>query len=330
MAQLTNERKQKFGRPDFPDAAEEIVESFESGTILGASRTIRLISEVFRIQVREAEGKEGPELASEIQQTGRYFIKTRGSLSPAVGNAITWMLDGLPQGNKDVSVADVCAFIEKRTHQFDEKSMADVERIAEFGSNLLEDGQRVMAYDYSSTVNAVLRRAAENGKHLTVVIPESRSLDGGMPILEEVVVFGHDALFTHDVAMGHELRSCSAVFVGVESLSANGGFWTTVGTCSLAVLADYYSVPLFAPTELLKIDPNSYEGLRRTTDRVAIRNFDDREFPAGEGTIVLEIDDLEFTPRHLVSAYITEQGVLPPEAIWTVARKFYEGKQQIA
>ncbi len=308
--------------PTLPREAVEIVKRFESGAILGASRTVRLICEVFRFQVDKSKITEGPKLAFEIQQTGEYFTRTRGKLSPAIGNAIRTILTGITELGTDVAPNDVRQFIYSRTAEYEQKSLNDIGKIAHYGANMLHNGQTVMAYDYSSSVNAVLRQAAEDGKILFVVIPESRALDGGIKILREIVDWGHKALFTVDAAMGHELQACSAVFVGVESLTVDGGFWTTVGTRTLAILAQYYKVPFYVPTELIKIDPSSASGNHRIVEREPIHVFDNIIELKSSNQISFQMDDLEFTPRTLVTSYITETGILPPEAICTAVEKY--------
>jgi ribose 1,5-bisphosphate isomerase len=322
MAYINHKKEGVPALPLLPARAKQIVEQFESGSVLGASLTIRLISEIFRILANESKTISPEALSDEIQQTGDYFILTRGALSPAVGNAVRWMLHDLVSITQENSLEQIRNYINHRTKEYDCKSLEDVEKIAHYGANLLHLGQKVMAYDYSSSVNAVLRQSAVEGKKLTVVIPESRYLDGGIKILREMVPLGHDVLFTVDAAMGNELRTCEAVFVGVESLTANGGFWTTVGTRSLAILAKYYLVPFYVPTELIKIDVMSAQGLERTTKCEPIRIFEPIAELKDSKQISCFIDDLEFTPRELITSYITEDGVLPPEAIWTAIGKY--------
>lgn len=308
--------------PSLPERALQIVEQFESGSVLGASLTIRLISEIFRVQANESKAISPDILAEELQQTGEYFIITRGDQCPAVGNAIRWILSDLIPMAKKSTLEQLRDYVDHRTKEYDRKSLEDIDKIAHYGANLLHQGKKVLAYDYSSTVNAVLRQAAADGKKLTVVIPESRYLDAGIKILREMVPLGHDIIFTVDVAMENELLNCEAVLVGAEALSANGGLWTTVGTRSLAILAKYYHVPFYAPTELNKVDVNSVKGMEREVKPEPIKIFADIPELKDANQITCLLDDLEFTPRELITGYITEDGVLPPEAIWTAIGKY--------
>ncbi len=316
------DREKKADLPRLPDRAKEILNAIQSGEILGASRSIRLINEVFQLHVDRYQGESGDQLVGEIRAWADYLIETRGALSPAVGNAIRVVLADLEGETAGMPVSEVQEFLRARTEDFNRQSEANVQKIAEVGANLLRDGDRVLAYDYSSTVTAILRIVSEQSKQLMVVIPESRSLDGGRPILEEVVKLKHTALFTTDVAMGHELKDCSAVLVGVESLTADGGFWNTVGTCSLAVLAKYHGVPFYATTELLKFDVRSLEGRFRQVPRIDISHLFTEIHPLIDNdTVVAQIDDLEFTPGDLVTCYLTEAGITAPAQVKPESKK---------
>jgi translation initiation factor 2B subunit (eIF-2B alpha/beta/delta family) len=47
---------------------------------------------------------------------------------------------------------------------------------------------------------------------------------------------------------------------GADTLLADGSFLITPGTYPLAVLCDLRNVPLYMPTEVLKLNRNSYAG----------------------------------------------------------------------
>jgi ribose 1,5-bisphosphate isomerase len=311
--------------PSLPPKAAEIIRKIQTGQILGASLSIRLINEAFCIQVDESPEDSGKILASQVRLWADHLVATRGALSPAVGNAIEIVLNGLEESAASDRVEDVQAFLHAKTGMYNRRSVEQVRKIAEYGANLLPDGGTVLAYDYSSSVNAVLIRAAKDGKRLHIIIPESRSLNGGLPILRDLLPHYEQITFTVDVAIGNELKQCDAVLVGAESLTANGGFWTTVGTASIAILAKYYRVPFYVPTEIIKFDPRSIQGVSRKSRRVKLPMFDFQDLAPLPERVRVECDDLEFTPRDLITAYITEEGILPPESILTAFKRMMGG-----
>jgi len=301
--------------PNLPVKALDIIQQIQSGQILGASRSIRLINDAFCIQVDESMEVSGNALAEQVRSWADYLVATRGALSPAVGNAIEIVLKGLEDIALSDRAQDVRAFLHAKTEDYNQSSVEHIQKIAQYGANLLHDGGTVLAYDYSSSVNAVLIRAAEEGKKLHIIIPESRALNGGLPILRDMLPYDNNITFTVDVAIGNELKRCGAALVGAESLTGDGGFWTTVGTGSVAVLARYHRVPFYVPTELIKFDPRSIVGVYRQVTRAKLPIFDFQDLTQLPERVRVECDDLEFTPRTLVTGYITEEGLLPPEAI---------------
>jgi len=323
MAHVDHKKKGVPPLPSLPPKAKKIAEQFESGSVLGASLTIRMISEILRIKVNEDNFSTVDSLCKELNQLGDYFIKTRGELSPAVNNAINWILCDLEEVSQGKTISNIKEYVNNRTLDYERKSIEDINKISKYGANLLNSGNKVMAYDYSSSVNAVLQQTAAGGKFLTIVIPESRGVENSsLNILDEMIKVGHKVLYILDTGIGNELRTCNAVFVGAESLTADGGFWTTEGTCSLAILANYYNIPFYVTTELLKIDPFSYVGKNRKINRRQIRVFEKEKALKNSPLISYDQDDLEFTPRELITSYITEEGIIPPEAIWSVAHKY--------
>jgi translation initiation factor 2B subunit (eIF-2B alpha/beta/delta family) len=81
-------------------------------------------------------------------------------------------------------------------------------------------------------------------------------------------------------------------------------------------------VPFYVVTELIKIDPRSVEGISREVRRDPMRVLDQSPAMAHPDLVVVECDDLEYTPRSLVTAYISEEGILPPSAVLVSASRF--------
>jgi ribose 1,5-bisphosphate isomerase len=309
------EKTENITLPPLPNKAKEIVRSFESGEILGASRTIRLINEVFCLLADDDTASSGKELADHIHQAASYFIATRGKLSPAVGNAIKVVLRDFDEVAISHNNDEIKKFIHQQTEKYNQTSINNVNLIASHCANLLRGKNRILAYDYSSTMVAALKQTSKTNITLDVVIPESRTLDGGRPILNDIIEDCHQIIYIADSAIGQEIQRCEAVIVGVESLCVDGGFWNTVGTKMIAVLANYYNVPFYVATELIKVDPRSIRGIIRDVNRENIKCFNQLLTIPNSSKISIQCDDLEYTPPGLITNYITEEGIIPPSAI---------------
>jgi len=311
--------------PRLSASARRVVDGLLSGESLGASRNIRRINDLFVSIAEEWETPSSEELITTLLQTGENLIATRGRNTPAIANAIHLVLVGLEQ-QKAASLAELQAFMVARRDEYNATSLRNTDLLAGYGLNLLAGCEVILAFDYSSSMMAILKRLAETGHQVELIVPESRCLDGGRPIVKEATAWGHSARYILDMAFSHFLRKTDAILIGAETIFANGDCWNTIGSYPIAVLADACRVPFYVPTELIKIDSGSFIGMQKPIkphDYSEILNY-----PASfehSDLVSCVSPDLDNVPASLITAYITPNGVIRPEHIWSEARKFLEG-----
>jgi methylthioribose-1-phosphate isomerase len=107
--------------------------------------------------------------------------------------------------------------------------------------------------------------------------------------------------------------SIDAVVVGADRIAANGDVANKVGTYALAVLADHHEVPFYVAAPVSTIDPSTPTGAeviieRRSPDEVT-EPFGVRIAPEGTWSINPAFD---ITPARLITAIVTDRGVLHP------------------
>ncbi|HHS14414.1 MAG TPA: S-methyl-5-thioribose-1-phosphate isomerase [bacterium] len=108
-------------------------------------------------------------------------------------------------------------------------------------------------------------------------------------------------------------RRVDAVLVGADRIAANGDTANKIGTYSLAVLARYHGIPFYvvAPVSTVDMRLSSGESIpieERSADEV-IQGFGRLTAPNGAGVLNPAFD---VTPHTLISAIVTEAGVLRP------------------
>jgi methylthioribose-1-phosphate isomerase len=119
-------------------------------------------------------------------------------------------------------------------------------------------------------------------------------------------------LITDNMA-GHfmKLGKVDAVIVGADRVAANGDVANKIGTYSLAVLCHYHNIPFYVAAPLSTFDVNTPDGThipieeRSTREVVTIGATD----IAPKGTNAAH-PAFDVTPHELISAIITEQGVI--------------------
>jgi methylthioribose-1-phosphate isomerase len=110
-----------------------------------------------------------------------------------------------------------------------------------------------------------------------------------------------------------------AVIVGADRIAANGDTANKVGTYALAVLAHAHGLPFYVAAPLSTVDLATPEGTvipieERSPDEVTTV-AGTRVAPAG---IAVRNPAFDVTPRRLITAIVTEAGVLRPPYIVTL------------
>ncbi len=191
-------------------------------------------------------------------------------------------------------------------------------RIAHHGAEALAECEVILTLSYSSTVYAVLEELFQHNPDLSVVVFEARPGLEGRRMAQALAELGVSVTLTADAAMAYYMDVASAVLTGAEAVSLEGTFVNKVGTRLLMTCAHAHGVSRYVATETIKILPPTLRGDAVTTvvgspeDLVA-----DWAPPSG-----VEVSSIlyEPTPDRLVTAYITEEGVVSPVRLATLSR----------
>jgi methylthioribose-1-phosphate isomerase len=192
------------------------------------------------------------------------------------------------------------------------------------GAALLPDGATVLTHCNAGglatggygTALGVVYAARELGKAVRVFADETRPLLQGARLTAwELADQGIEVTVLCEGAAGSLLRRgvVDAVITGADRIAANGDTANKVGTYPLAVLADRHDVPFYVAAPASTFDPGTAGGgdiviEQRAADEVL--SFGGRPTaPPGVGAWNPAFD---VTPAELITAFITERGVLRP------------------
>ncbi|MFN2627436.1 MAG: S-methyl-5-thioribose-1-phosphate isomerase [Gaiellaceae bacterium] len=194
-------------------------------------------------------------------------------------------------------------------------------RLSAHGATLLADGARVLTHCNAGslacvgygTALGVIRAAHEAGKRPTVWVDETRPvLQGARLTTWELQRLGIPFTLVADVMAGSLMasRDVDAVIVGADRIAANGDVANKIGTYQLAVLARHHGIPFYVAAPVSTFDRGSPDG---SAIPVEFRHGDEVALLAGrriapEG-VVVENRAFDVTPRNLVTAWITEEGI---------------------
>jgi len=282
-----------------PDAATmaALVDIVDEG-VLGASNHVAL---ALPLVAKTARAERETALA-EAQALAEFIAGTRGIAAPIVANALAWLTADVDRLEPDAAAERLAARAEAWDRHTRERRARLVSRAAE----TLAACRAPLLFDYSSTVADVVRALADGGRLRQLVIPESRSIDGGRRYVEALSDLRLPVLFLPDAALDYAVRQSDVVLLGAESVTRDGGVVNTIGSVIAARSAQLAGVPVYGAADLFKVGP--LEAARMPAPEVRSYVF----LLAGGMAAATEAPELEIVAPDLITAILTEEGPLSP------------------
>jgi methylthioribose-1-phosphate isomerase len=231
---------------------------------------------------------------------------------------LAWAVDLLLQCEGDAARMRTEA---ERIHHDD---VENNQRMGRFGAELLGQSSTILTHCNAGalatagygTALGVIRAAVESGKRVAVFADETRPyLQGARLTAWELQRDGIDVTLITDNMSGHFFQQgeFDAVIVGADRIAANGDSANKIGTYTVAVLANAHGVPFYVAAPLSTIDPACPDGscipIEERSALEVTDIFGTRVAPVG---IHVRHPAFDVTPARLITAIITERGVLRP------------------
>jgi translation initiation factor 2B subunit (eIF-2B alpha/beta/delta family) len=306
-----------------PDAVREPVLAFADPHPPGARARAQLAAQALVALVGSWAGPD-ESLAAAVDDLAIH-LRTVGQTTlhqPGVENMIRVVLAGGVAGPRDAVVRRMTDALTRVTDTMAGASAA----MAQAGAALLADGDWILVHDFADrSTQAVVRRAADDGKRLTVVATACRSRrTDGIRVARESRAVGHEAIVVTDagVAWAVATMSLRACFIGADAVVADGTVLTSPGALAIGLAGRRYGIPVFAVTDLWKIMPSVKPEL------LALNELEDPDGvpealewrAAGYGFRNPLVD---VVPGDLLAGLVTEDGIIPPERAAGVASTRY-------
>ncbi len=277
-------------------------------------------------------GVEEAQQESSLEKTARLLEATR----PTAVN-LKWAIDrgrrvfaeaaGQPAPQRRQSLLDWA-------HQVHQQDIETNRAIGRHGAELFQAEDRALTHcnagglataGYGTAVG-VLNAAWDAGKLGRVWVDETRPLLQGARLTSwelDRLEIPHSLVTDSSVGALMSRGLVDRVVVGADRIAANGDVANKIGTYTVAVLADRHNVPFYvaAPRSTIDRETPSGEAIpieERSGDEVT-DVFGQRLAPDGTEGFNLAFD---VTPAELVSAIITEVGVLRPPYEDSIAAAF--------
>jgi methylthioribose-1-phosphate isomerase len=241
---------------------------------------------------------------------------------------LQWALDrmcgrGRAVAERDGVEAARHALVELATTLADEDVAAN-RRMGAFGLQLVPDRANILTHcnagalatvDYGTALG-VVRAAHEAGRGIHVYVDETRPfLQGARLTAWELQQLGVPMTLITDNMAGHFMSrgKVDLVVVGADRVAANGDVANKIGTYSLAVLARENGIPFYVAAPISTVDLSLASGAEIPIEERSPREVTElagaRIAPEGVNAAHPAFD---VTPARLITAIITERGLLRP------------------
>lgn len=274
------------------------------------------------VAVKDTAAKSSEEFLAELRKSSEYLATSR----PTAVN-LFWALKRMERAaftNGDKTVEELMEILIKEANAIYDEDCSMCRAIGENGLTLFKNGMTVLTHcnagglatSMLGTALSPIYLAKEKGWDIKVFADETRPLLQGARLTAwELMQSDVDVTLICDnmAAMVMSKGLIDAVIVGCDRVAANGDTANKIGTYGLSVLAKAHNIPFYiaGPTSTIDMDTPSGKEIpieERKADEITC-GMGRRTAPVGVKTFNPAFD---VTPNELITAIITEKGVIKP------------------
>jgi methylthioribose-1-phosphate isomerase len=312
------------------DTADEVADAISHMVVRGAPAIGASAAFGLALAAQRSQAGEPDRLLADLEAAAQALKASR----PTAVN-LAWAVDRLMKSAASAKSQGPDAMREAVLSGAQQIADEDVEinrRMAAYGAALVQDGDTILHHCNTGalatvdwgTALGVIRMAHEQGKHIHVLLDETRPrLQGARLSAWELRQYGVSFDIIVDNAAGHFMRTgqVDLVLVGSDRTAANGDVANKIGTYKLAVVARENSIPFYPVVPTSTIDLKLADG-----DVIPIekRPADEVRAPFGQAIVPNDYPArnpaFDITPHRYVTGIVTENGIAYPPFDESLAR----------
>lgn len=190
----------------------------------------------------------------------------------------------------------------------------------------IHNGEIILTYAFSSTVEWFLKTAAAKKRKFQVIVCEGAPHFGGHAMAKSLAEAGIDTTVIHDAAIFAIMARVNKVLLPAHAVLANGGLVAPSGCNIVALAAKQNSVPVVAVAGMFKLCPlYPHEGQDTLNDLISPSSVVDYSLMGdpvlSEVEFVNPVHDY-ITPQ-LIDLYVTNIGGFQPSYIYRLLAEYY-------
>jgi len=309
---------------------ESVAKAIKRMEIRGAPAIGAAAAYALALAAIRSNAKSRKELLKEIHEVAEKLKSTR----PTAIN-LFWTINRVLKSAEKAgqSVDKIVMTIVGEAKKIAEEDIRVNKMIGKYGAKLIENGDCILTHcntgslatvDYGTALG-IIRAAVEDGKKIHVYVTETRpKLQGARLTALELKYENIPATVICDNMVGYIMQKglVNKVFVGADRILRTGHVINKIGTYTIAVLAKYHNVPSYVAA------PTSTFDLKKALDQIKIEERSPEEIAfCGNTRVVPEGVNIfnpafDVTPPQLVTAIITEKGILEPPLDRAIVKMF--------
>lgn len=295
---------------------------------IGASAAYGMALAAVNCPLQEKEG-----FLQYLRKTADLLAATR----PTAVNlfwALQRMLKVIEEAAAALDIPELKALIVQEAHNIFTEDVAMNKRIGQYGNELVPAGARILTHCNAGalatagygTALGVIRAAHDAGKEISVFADETRPLLQGARLTAwELMQDGIPVTLITDNMAGYLMKKgmIDLAVVGADRITANGDVANKIGTYTVAVLCKEHNIPFYVAAPASTVDMNLAAGEditieERQPDEVTAV-FGQEVAPRGVRVLNPAFD---VTPNEIITAIITDRGVVKPPYIDNMKKLF--------
>jgi methylthioribose-1-phosphate isomerase len=301
---------------------QDVAEAIRSLVIRGAPAIGVAAAFGLALAARQSVATTFDELLADLESASKGLAATR----PTAVN-LFWALERMRRAglaDRSLPLADIRARLDAEAQAILDEDIAANRAIGAHGATLVPPGARILTHCNAGalatagygTALGVIRSAHAEGRVALVWVDETRPVMQGSRLTAwECVRDGIPHRLVADVVAASLMfrGEVDLVVTGADRIAANGDTANKIGTYALAVLARHHGVPFYVAAPWSTIDPALPSGRDipiEERDAAELRRVADRPIAPEASPVYNPAFDV--TPAGLITAIVTERGVLRP------------------
>eukprot|EP01099_Mayorella_cantabrigiensis_P002743 TRINITY_DN2213_c0_g4_i1.p1 TRINITY_DN2213_c0_g4~~TRINITY_DN2213_c0_g4_i1.p1 ORF type:complete len:566 (+),score=160.56 TRINITY_DN2213_c0_g4_i1:114-1811(+) len=240
---------------NIPSYVVQLGLKFLDRSIVGSTARTATMMLAFKELIEEFTPSSEADFQRELETKLRVVIQFIVDCRPhslSMGNAIKYLKSHFEimrtyscEAAKDLLISRIDSFLYERI-------VCAIEFIAVQGVSKIKDGDVLLTYARSQSVEAILTRAHQQKIKFKVIIVDSDPLREGKTLLNNLVTLGIECTYTLINAVSYVMNEATKVIVGASAVLSNGTVVSRAGTSVIALVANARHIPVLVACETFK------------------------------------------------------------------------------